>query len=361
MKVAVIFGGKSCEHNISVITGVQVMQAIAPAHKVIPIYIDNSGKWLTANNLIDINIYKHKEKIKGKEVHFCPSSHFLYSAKGKKLAKIDVAVLANHGVNGEDGSLQGVLQLSGIPYTCSNVLGSSVGMDKITMKRVFAACKLPIIDYCAVFSEEFKEKPDIIISELVTKLGFPLIIKPSNLGSSIGISIAKDPFELSSSLQTAFSWDNRVLVEKALSGFTELNCAVLTREKELITSEVEQPVGWKEFLTYEDKYIAKTTGRKMPAEISPKIRKQVEKYAKAAYLAVGAGGVARIDFLLLGEKLYVNEINTIPGALSNYLFKPLGIEFSELIEILIAEAISAFKERERLKYVFTASVGGFRK
>lgn len=360
MNVAIIYGGKSCEHNISVITGVQAMKSLdAVKHNLVPIYIDNDGKWWTGKGLEDISTYKNLNFKKLKNVHLEPASKNLYSNKGKVLEKIDVAILANHGLNGEDGTLQGLLQISNIPYSGSSVRGSAVGMDKIVMKQVFEIHGLNVVPYTYFTSFEYQENSNKVIEKIISELEFPLIIKPSNLGSSIGITLANNKEELISSIDVACKWDNRILVEKALTGFKELNCAVLGYGEDLRASEIEEPIGWEGFLTFEDKYVksSKGGGRNFPAKINKKLYTKVQESAKQAFSAIGASGVARIDFMLEKENLFVNEINSIPGALSNYLFSygDDGISFSKLLDTLIDIALIEQKHRDNLTYSYNSA------
>lgn len=362
MNIAVIYGGKSCEHSISVITGVQVLNAISKNHSVTPIFIDNDGVWYTGKNLSDITVYK-SANLKLKKVFIKPYDTCLYNDRGRKICNIDCAVLCNHGANGEDGSLQGLLQLAGIPFTGSGVSASAVGMDKALMKKVFAVGKLPVLKCAEVKRPQF-EKNFVNTFERVKKLGFPIIVKPSSAGSSIGISIAHNEQELVTSLNVAFEWDNCAIAEQALTDFTELNCAVLGDGIESITSEIEQPLSWNEFLTFSDKYEkgkikGDDSGRKMPADIDEEMTALVKKTAVNAFNAIGASGVTRVDFLLDNKsgKLYVNEINTIPGSLSNYLFAFSDIDFESLIERLIAIAVSEQEARDRCKYKYKSGFG----
>ncbi len=356
MNVAVFFGGKSCEHNISVITGMQAIKAISRKHSVVPVYIDPDGVWRYGKRFSDINTYREKKATGGKQVHLSPASPYLRSRGGKKLFRIDAALLCNHGLNGEDGSLQGLLQLCGVPYTGSGVRASAASMDKITMKRLFMQAGLPVLPFVCFTREKYKRRMFEITEEIKSTLRFPMIVKPSNLGSSIGISIAHDFEQLFAAIDVALNWDDRILVENALEDFTELNCAVLGSGEDLIASEIEQPVGWTEFLTYDDKYTKKLKGggRKFPAEIEPEMRDKVRAAATEAFSALGCDGVARVDFLLKDGELYVNEINSIPGALSNYLFSGAGgdISFESLIDRLLDLAVSRHKSENALKYSY---------
>lgn len=349
MTVAVIFGGKSCEHNVSIVTGLQALGEFASGHKAIAVYIDEKGVWHTGKEYADMATYANRkgQAYPGKEVHVRPSSPYLYAKNGKKLAKLDCCLLCNHGMNGEDGSLQGLLQLAGIPYTGSGVLASAAGMDKSVMKRLFGAAELPMVPYVCMKSEEYVQDVYGALEQIKQSLTFPLIVKPCNLGSSIGITIAHDYNELFAAVRVAFEWDTKAVIESALTDFEEFNCAVLCGEP----SEVEKPVGWKDLLTYEDKYLSKSegVGREFPAEIDNELREKIQLLAVKAYEAVGAEGVARVDFLYKDGALYVNEINTIPGSLSSYFFEG---GMPQVIEALLKQAEHTHAEKKRLQYAY---------
>ncbi len=348
MTVAVIFGGKSCEHNVSIVTGVQTLGEIPSGHKAVPVYIDESGVWHTGKEYCSMETYRdRKNSYPGKEVHLRPASPYLYAKNGKKLYKIDCCVICAHGVNGEDGSLQGLLQLSGIAYTGSKVAASAAGMDKDMMKRLFAAAELPCVPYVLLSGDEYVNDSYSALGKIKNTLTFPMIVKPSRAGSSIGIGIAHDYNELFGAVRVALEWDTEVIIEKALTDFEEYNCAVLCGKP----SEVEKPVGWKEFLTYEDKYLSKSesVGREFPAAIDDGLRDRIKEYAVRAYNAVGAEGVARVDFMYADGELYVNEINTVPGSLAAYFYDG---GTSEVVEKMLDAAVKTHNARRRLKYVY---------
>lgn len=347
MTVAVLFGGKSCEHNVSIVTGVMALQACG-AYKAVPVYIDERGVWRTGSAYADIQTFRDKKaRTAGKEVHLRPSSPYLYYKSGKKACKLDACLICNHGINGEDGSLQGLLQLSGIPYTGSGVAASAAGLNKILMKKLFVAEKLPVVPYVTADSEQYVNDSLRVLETIKKELKFPLIVKPCRTGSSIGIGIAHDYSELFAALRTAFQWDTQAVVEQALCNFEEYNCAVLCGEP----SEVEKPVGWKEFLTYEDKYLSKSdsVGREFPAAIDDALRDRIRTLAVSAYRAVGAQGAARVDFLYKDGDLYVNEINTVPGSLAAYFFEG-GMEY--VVQKQLDEAFAWHARRDRLQYAY---------
>jgi len=375
MKVAVFFGGKSCEHSISVITAVQTMQALKQRHEVIPVFIDNmTGSFWTGKNLDTLEAFKESAKVKKVRVVLAPGSDKLYTYKGKVLAKLDAALLCTHGFGGEDGCLQGLLTLCGIPYTGSNVLASAVGMDKIFMKKVFERDFLPVVPYVGFSKSEYKSDLYNVVEKIKQSLCFPMIVKPANLGSSIGISVAHDFPELFEAISVGFMWDTRVVVEKALTDFKEYNCAAVGANGDYVVSEVERPLSSQTFLTYSEKYGTKKGGgtitggkgkvksdvvanKEFPANIPAELADKIKSYTKRVLDAIGASGVARVDFLYADGHLFVNEINTIPGALSNYLFSKGSqtLSFADLLDKLLNLALKAQKERDGLIYKYESS------
>lgn len=331
MTVAVFYGGKSCEHDVSVVTGVQAAKLIAGRHTVIPVYVGRDGGWIAVRNYDDLGAYR-SEKIKGVPAFLKPNDDYLYVKNGKRYAKIDAALLCVHGAGGEDGALQGALETAGIPYTGSGVAASAIGMDKRLSKRAFAAAGLKTVEGFEVTRVEY-ENALREAAERAAAFGYPLVVKPASLGSSIGVTLVRGGREFLSALAAAFSWDNAVVVERALENFTELNCGVIGRGGAFAVSEAESPFTAGEILSYDDKYggggfKGRGAGRKFPADIPPSLRAEVRLAAAKAFAAVGASGVARVDFMYDndGGTLYVNEINTIPGSLAAYLF-PRGFDY----------------------------------
>lgn len=353
--IAVFFGGRSCEHDISVITGLQAMSACSK--KCVGVYIDCDGAWWAADakRFASVSAVKNM-KFDGKRVHIRPSEPYLY-CKNKREYKIDVALLCMHGMLGEDGTLQGMMEMCGIPYTGSGVAASAIGMNKLRSKAVFERAGLNVLPYISVAKREYSTDPSVTVKNVNEITGYPVIVKPCNLGSSIGISMAHDQTELFTALRIAFDWDDTVVVEKALENFMEVNCAVLGDSEdggELVVSDTEQPVGWKNFLTFSDKYAGdvKATRHKIPAEVGEDINAVIREHAERAFRAVGCGGVARVDFLVKDGEVYVNEINTIPGSLSCALFKS-DMNFSRLIDRLIDCAVRRKRRFDELKRTYT--------
>jgi D-alanine-D-alanine ligase len=356
-KIGIIFGGRSVEHEVSIITGLQVFENIDKnRYDVVLIYIDKKGNWYSGKELENIRIYSDWQKNQKKVRQFYPG----LDKKDKKniLNLISAAVIAGHGNDIEDGKIQGMLDLIGIPYTSSGTVGSAVGMDKVVMKKLFIGMNLPVLPYLWFYREDWLKDKKECINRVHYTLDYPVFIKPANLGSSIGISMAKNEEELIQAIEVAVSYDRRILIEKGVEKAVEVNCSALSRNQEVLVSALEEPVKWEEFLSFQDKYIrsnskTKSSGmnsmtRKIPAQIPDDIKSHIEEYTRKIYRAMDCKGVVRIDYILSSDKtkLYVNEINTIPGSLSFYLWEPAGISFKELINIMISEARSIYESKK---------------
>lgn len=374
-KIGVIFGGLSVEHEVSVITGMQVIENIDKTkYEVIPIYVSKDGKWLTGSSLMDFRNYKDGNFKDAKEIILSPNhgDNNIYSHPktvglfGKKiLGEIDIAFPAFHGMNGEDGTVQGMFELMDIPYVGCGVLGSSVGMDKILMKDVYKANELPVVDYTWFYRSKWLKDKDLIIKDIETKLSYPLFVKPANLGSSIGISKAKNREDLVDAIEVAIRYDRKIIIEQAVENLREINCAVLGFDDEVITSLCEEPIGWEEILSFEDKYVktnekgGKSSGERriIPAGIEDNIRQEIEQLAKKAFITIDGRGVSRIDFLLdANNNIYINEINTLPGSIAFYLWEGKGYSFKKLIDELISIAIKVHEEKKENMYSYEANL-----
>ena len=281
-----------------------------------------------------------------------------------------------HGTNVEDGTVQGYLQLLGLPYCGCDILSSAVGMDKYVTKTVLREASIPVLDCVRARMAEYNDDADALIEKIETKIGYPVIVKPINCGSSIGISKASDRDSLAEALADAFTYSDRILAERAIVNLREINCSVLGDGDAAEASECEEPVGSDEILSFNDKYVGGAKGsakgakssednkgmaslkRKIPAPITPEQRDYIRKTAVDAFQALGCGGVSRIDFLLdasTGE-IFFNEINTIPGSLSFYLWEPLGVKYTELLDKMIALALKRDRQNRALTYTFESSV-----
>ena len=354
--IGVIYGGQSVEHDVSIITGLQIIENIDNnKYNITPFYIDKNGDWFTGNKLKNIDIYNKWEKNKKKITQFYPS----LNKKDKKniINNVDVLIIGSHGTYGEDGKLQGFLELLDIPYTSSGVVGSATGMDKIIMKKIFSGMHLPVLPYIWFTKHDWKSEKKEWINKIHYTLDYPIFVKPANLGSSIGISMANNEKELINAIEIAINYDKRILVEKGIDNAVEVNCSVIFNNGKLIVSELEEPVHWEKFLSFEDKYLRNKTKsktgmqnmlRKIPAEINNELKIDIKNYSEKIYRAMDCKGIVRIDYILDNEKtkIFVNEINTIPGSMSFYLWEPVGIKFKKLIDIIINEAIKENKVKK---------------
>ena len=375
--MGIVFGGRSVEHDVSVVTAHQVMDVLSPAHEIVPIYITREGRWLVGSGLHDLEVYKQRRwDVAGEEGFIPPVAGYggiLVLAgrlRGPKVIPLDVVIPAIHGTFGEDGTLQGLLELANIPYAGSSMTGSAVGMDKVAMKAVFAAAGLPTVAHVLVEADRLARSRDAIVGEVESTIGYPAFVKPARLGSSVGIGKAADRDALVGALEVAFRYDRRVLVETAMEGCIEVNCSVLGGAgREPQASVCEQPVAWQEFLTFSDKYLRSGKGspkgegmaaqdRRIPAPISDQLTKQVQENALAAFKAVDAAGVARVDSFVNENtsETWVMEINTVPGSFSFYLWEPSGIRFADLMNELIEIAIESHRMRSELMFTFESGM-----
>ena len=380
-KVGVVFGGVTCEHDVSIITGLQLIEnADKEKYEIIPIYIHSNGEWYTGSKLLDASIYKNFEKYESelKKSAILPSKKRLMTFEKGLFAKnsfieLDVVIPAMHGMNGEDGTLQGLLELANIPYTSSGVLGASVGMDKILMKKVFEAHELPVLPYTYFNRADYEANKEEVIAKIEECIPYPMFVKPSNLGSSIGISKAKDREGLIHAIEIAINYDERIIVEKGVENLVEINCSGLGYGKDVEASVCEQPVQWEEFLTFEDKYMhggkgtkgSKQSGmenmsRKIPADISEDKANKIQELTKKAFKCLNSKGVVRVDYIIDKdtEEVYINEINTIPGSFSFYLWEYSNLSYKELIDKLIVIAEKAWNEKNKNNYSFKSDIIG---
>ncbi len=362
IKVGVIFGGNSTEHEVSIISATQAMQNInTDKYDIYPIYIDKDGQWYSGKMLMDINVFKDFDSLKkyANKIQITKRAGIVYLQRinffKNLITDIDIFFPIVHGKNVEDGTIQGFLETIGAPYVGSGVLGSALGQDKVVMKQLFEQNNLPVVPYLWYYEEEyFENKEDILVD--VKKLGFPLMIKPATLGSSIGISKVKKEEELEEAVSEAFKYDNKVVIEKEIENLMEINCSVFGNYINQETSSLEQVMGIDEFLSYRDKYMGGkkgstkgmvSTNRIIPADISEKLKKEIEDYAVESFKVLNLSGVARIDFLVdkKKKKVYINEPNTIPGSLSYYLWNDKGVKYRELIDDLLSLAIKDYRKK----------------
>ena len=380
IRLGVIFGGETVEHEVSIITALQAMEHInKDKYDIIPIYITKDREWYTGKMLMDIDVFRNFDDLK-KYANKCSlikkdGRYYLQKTTGifrKNLAELDIAFPIVHGNNVEDGTLAGLLDSIGIPYVGSGVLGSALGQDKVVMKQVFSAMNLPIVDYIWFYDTDYAEIADDI-NRKIDNLGYPVVVKPAKLGSSVGITFVKDYKDISNAIDEAIKYDNKIVVEKAVSNLVEVNCSVLGNYAYQQTSEIEEVRTKSEILTYQDKYLGNGKGSKtkglgskgmasasriIPARIDNDTEAKVRRIASDAFKALNLSGVCRIDFLIDKEtrNVYINEPNTIPGSLSFYLWEPTGKEYSQLLDDIITLAIKDYKAKHKKIYSFETNI-----
>lgn len=374
INLAVFFGGRTAEHDVSIITGTQLIEnADKNKYNIIPVYITRDGKWYTGEKLAHAEFFKKPDlSQKGVfNVTLSPETGkkqlLTKSTFGMKaIAEIDVAIIAMHGMHGEDGTLQGLMELADIPYQSCGVTGSSASMDKIMAKAAFKGFGIPCLDFIFFERREFEADRDAVVAKIEEIVGYPAITKPANLGSSIGIKKAHNREELYDALELAASYDRRILVEHAIDELKEINCAVLGSGSDAITSLLEQPVTKGEILDFADKYLPSNSGSKgmksldriLPAVLDKETEDSIKKYALEIFKGFDMKGVVRIDFMIdmSNGNVYANEVNTIPGSFAFYLFEPMGIKYSQLIDKLVEIAKNGLKDKENSKFAFDSSI-----
>ena len=367
INVGFIFGGPSVEHEISVLSALQAYEAIDKSkYEVIPLYISKAGQMYTGERLLNTDNYKEVNALlnactrvvlarEDQDVWVNVDCPGLFQKK--KIAPIHVAFPVVHGTNIEDGTIQGYLNMLGLPYVGSDILSSAIGMDKVMAKRVLPAHGVPVVEWVDFFDEAWHESSEVLLDRISSELGSDVVVKPCNSGSSVGVTRAKTRTDLEDAINTALLYSHHVLVERAVAQLREINCSVLGDRHEAETSVCEEPLAADVVLSYADKYMHKNKGagmkgvrRKLPADLPQETEQQVRTLAKQAFQSIGCSGVVRIDFLLDQERntIYVNELNTIPGSLSFYLWEATGVSFTRLVDRLIDLAFRRHREHGKL-------------
>jgi len=387
--VAVLFGGRSVEHEVSVISAHQVMDALDQAgFPVLPIFITKQGDWYAGEGLHNLDLYReqtfHAAGLKNVyRVSLSPDRSVRQlvvhpSAGGGLLAKspklwADVFLPVLHGTHGEDGSIQGLFELADVPYVGSGILASAIGMDKVRTKRILEGAGIPTLDCLESSRAEWAADPDAFVARVEAKYGYPVMVKPVCLGSSVGVSRCADRPALKDAMDLALEIDGRALAEEALTDFIEINCSVMGPPER--ASACEQPIGYEAVLSFDDKYKhggkklggsktgAQSAGmaglrRQIPAPIGEALTAEVQALAVKAFRAIDASGVVRVDFLYQAGKkgLLLNEINTIPGSLSYYLWEEDGVRFDQLVTALVQIALDRHERKRATVYSFSANL-----
>ncbi len=386
--IAVMFGGKSVENEVSVISGLQAISNLDDnKYNPVPIYITKGGQWYTGDILFDIDNYKDIAKLLQSADKIYLSSNAdefkvnyiekklkspLSFNKNKRYIPIDVALPITHGTNGEDGILQGVLENANIPYAGANVIGSAVGMDKILMKHILKSAGLNVLDFVWFHRQDWIEQPEDTKNKIKEKLSYPIIVKPAIAGSSVGVTKVSDDNELIDAVELASVYCPKIIAEPFVTNLTEINCAVLGTSYKQRASVCERPLGSNEILDYEAKYMRMDEGGKLvdggakssteggmsamdrviPADISDELTKQIQNDATKVFKELYTSGVARIDFIIDNDTktVYVNELNGIPGSLSYYLWEKTGLSYSKLLDELINIALENYRIRQETTY-----------
>ena len=381
IQLGVLFGSRSCEREVAIISAVQLMNHVdTEKYDVIPVYISEQGMWYTGAPLRDIKNYTpFNPDMKGIDQVALDitagSGALIANRPGKGLfghptqevvARLECCVIVMHGLNGEDGTLQGMLELANLPYTSAGVAGSAIGMDKIMMKQFFrGAGTLPCLPDCWFTRAMFQADRDAVLDKVEQELGYPVFVKPANLGSSIGVSRADDREGLIDSLELAFDYDRRVLVEKGLDKPIELNCSVLGYDDDVTASPIEMPISGEQFLDFKEKYLANggskgmaSLHRVLPAPIEDSLRDHIQQLSCEIFRMLDCKGVVRIDYMFdkATEKVYITEINTIPGSLAFYLWENAGMKYAQLIDKMVESAMRAHEDRNLRNYAFTSDI-----
>jgi len=360
IRVAVLFGGRSAEHEVSLVSAGSILQALDPAkYEVVPVGITREGRWLCHPDALDM--LKRNEVPEGLQAAVFPApaaEHLL--AIGERsggtsftfLPPVDVFFPVLHGTFGEDGTVQGLFELMDVPYVGAGVLASALGMDKVVQKELFRAHGLPVVDFLSFRREENPAADSSRLEAIEARLGYPVFVKPANLGSSVGISKAKNRADLRRAIGLAFSYDRKIIIEKGIERPREIEVSVLGNEhpRASLPGEV---IPSREFYDYEAKYVEGRSELKIPAPLPQDVVEEVRRLAVRAFRAIDCEGMARVDFLLAGEQLFVSELNTIPGftAISMYpkLWEVSGLPFSALLDELIQLALDRHKKKAKLR------------
>ena len=386
LNIAVIFGSRSCEHDVSIISALQLIEAAKTAgFTVIPVYISREGLWYTGEALTQIETFREFNPM-GKGITrvnldvsanagdlwaWPPQRAGLFAKVPAPIAHIDVAIPVLHGLHGEDGTVQGLLEMANIPYASSGVLGSAVGMDKIAMKQMLRGAGYPVLDYVWLTRDQLKADREAIVERIEREIKYPAFVKPAALGSSIGVSKATNREELDKALDLAASYDRRILVEVGINNPVEINCAALGYGEDVRTSVCEMPVPstGDKFLNFFEKYLRnvgtkgessrgmKSLSRVVPAPIGEELTERIQRMTKEIFRLLDCRGTVRIDFILdENDVLYVNEPNTIPGSLAFYLWQECGVSFGKLVEIMVEDALRAHADTNTNVFAFDSTI-----
>lgn len=367
--VAVVFGGRSVEHEISILSAMQVIAAMPEKYQVIPIYIAKDGRMYSDSSFVEVDLFEDLANVcrKKYEVHFIKKYHQVYINWDqfhilKAYEPIDFVLPILHGTNGEDGSFQGFLKTLQVPFAFGDVLSTAIAQDKVAMKMILQDRGLPITSW--FYWYKFQPLDETFFAK-ASRLGYPMIVKPSNLGSSIGIKIAEDGEMLKEAMEDAFCYDDKIVVEKLVIPLREFNISVKGNAQKQDCSVVEEVIKEDTILSYRDKYEKEdcnkgiaNSSRIIPANLSKEEEEQMKEYALATFQSLQSEGVVRVDFLMNADTkdIYVNEINSIPGSMAYYLWEASGISFMDIIDEVIMLGIERYREQQKKIYTFDTNI-----
>ena len=357
LKVAVLFGGKSCENEISVLTGVFVLNLLDREKYVpVPVYIHTDGGMYTSAKMTDLNVFKKKEFSSFEQIFFDGGTMYAFNGaktKIKNKGKIDAALNCCHGGLGEGGGISALMQLNGIPFASPELTASGMFMDKTLTKLVAKALNVPTVEYIRVNEADYAKRGKFLLKNIESRLKYPVVVKPAHLGSSIGISVAETEESAAAAVEAAFQLDDRVIIEKFLKNKRDVNCAAYSLGGEIYVSEPEEAASGDKIYTFADKYLGEGSRRnggkagKKAAAVSDETREKIRSYTRTLYKRMNLKGIVRMDFLLSEGKIYLGEVNTVPGSLAYYLFCERVSDAKNLFSDLIDDALASAAAGEK--------------
>lgn len=369
IKVGVIFGGKSVEHEISIVTAIQAMDKIdTEKYEIVPIYITKELEWYTGGCLRYIDSFKDYDLIRryARKINLVNrENRYILQSTGlfkREINYIDLAFPMVHGAGAEDGSIQGYLEVTGVPYVGSGVYSSAVGQDKVFMKQILEANKIDVVKYEWFTIDDYLNDKEGLFQR-IDKMHYPIILKPASLGSSIGIEVVKQKEELDAALDRVLKYDDKAMAEELLDDIREFNCAVLKSDGRVQVSAIEEIINDKDYRKYSDKFIwdnddNAVVKREFPANISEKLERDMKDIALRSFKILNNTGVARFDFFYDNKtkKIYVDEINTIPNFLTHHMWGDLNINYKTLMDLLIEDAISKVRRRDNMNLTIDSDI-----
>lgn len=357
-RLAIFYGGKSCEHEVSVITALQAMAELECEYQIVPVYINKYG-WFSGEGLKNPDSYKEFDASRHKLVYLIDGKLVTKGFLGRlnTVSDIDCALVCNHGGLGEGGGLSALLEMQGVPYTCARTCPSALCLDKEYFKIIAKEKGFRTVSGTCIKRGDFEKNQDAITKRIIDRLGEELVVKPVDMGSSIGVTVPVGESEIKDALALVFAYTDRAMVEKRILNLREFNCACFKLGDSFVVSAIEEPkVGRGGILSYKDKYLTKSdvsSERDLPAKIPTRLATKIRKTTQRLYECFDLNGVVRVDYIydVLSNELYVNEVNTVPGSMSGYLYRECGLSYAELVRALVDEAKS--KKDAQDEYICT--------